>query len=393
MAYHINPLHRVWMDAALRERPTKESIKQRYLGDQFFPLKRVFSYELTWDIIKASNPLAGIYAHDGVAIPGSDPSFSQKIADIMHIMASRTLSQDIVMKVRDAGELSVFNALTRSLRAKYQSHVTKKLGSCQDEVEGTMEYLRMKALQGSIPWPPTAEDGSAISDAPASWGDVSFTLSMGFGASYIQNASTLTGVSGGLTAANVPWSTIATADPIRDLEVISQFIEEDTGVDPMGATLLCSRHLLSYLSQNAAILKWIRGVNGPAIESTQAFINTDTLKSAIQTRLGYTIKTYDARWTYVSSGKGSEAGETTTLVRFLPKDKLIIIPQGVITPGENAFFATAPDLIAKNGENLGPFTWSHTEEVPPGRTELGVGIHGFPILKDPKGLFVLDWNS
>lgn len=392
MAHWVNPLSRVWMAGALEQRPTKPSIQQRYLGLSFFPMKRVNSYELTWDLIQASNPLAGIYAHDGVAIPGSDPSYEQRIADIMHIMASRTLSQDIVMNIRDAGELSVFNALTRSLRQKYQSHVLKKLANCQDEVEATIEYLCMRALQGTIPWPPTDAAGAAIANPPGYWGDISFTLSMGFRSNFIQSATTLAGVTGGLTAAGVSWATIATADPIRDLEVIAQLIEEDTGLDPMGSTVICSRHVLSFMAQNTNVLRWIRGTTGAPPDGGLQYINQFALKEYLETRMGFKFQTYDARWTYTSAGVGSDAGETQTMIRFLPIDKLIIIPPGALA-GDNAMFATAPDLVARDGDNLGPFTWSSTEDTPPGRTELGVGIHGFPIIRDPQSIFVLDWNS
>ncbi len=118
-----NPFGRRWMDTALEKRPTRPAIQQKYIGLEYFPMRRVWDYELTWDLIKSANHLAGLYAHDGIPIPGNDPDYEQVIADIMHIMANRIIKPNVVMKLRQAGELSVHNTLVRSIRQKLLGHV------------------------------------------------------------------------------------------------------------------------------------------------------------------------------------------------------------------------------------------------------------------------------
>ena len=383
----LSPFSRTWMDAALEKRPTKPSIQQNYMGHTFFPLKRVWEYELTWDLVKAANHLAGVYAHDGVPIPGNDPDYENLATDVMHMMASRIISPGIVMKLRQAGELPINNQLVRSARARLLTHIGTRLASCQDEIEAEAEYLCMHALQGEIRWPPRNWDESAITPAPAYWGDVAFVMSMGYGATFTQDASTLVGHNARAGGGAV-WSDYTNSNPILDLEVIAEYINEQTGLNAWGAKILMSRTLLSHMAQNAQVLRWIRGDTGSPPDSMTRFINQADLKAYIQTKLGYEIVLYDSQWTY-ESNLSSASGPTETRIKFLKEGRCIILPQGVVGSGIT-YFATAPDLGAPDGENLGLYTWSAGMDRPPWTTEVGAGIHGFPIMKMTEGIFILD---
>ena len=380
----LNPFSRTWMDAALEKRPTRQAIRQNYIGLTLFPLRRVWEYELTWDLVKSANHLAGIYAHDGVPIPGNDPDYETLVSDVMHLMASRIISPGTVMKLRQAGELPVNNTLVRSARSKLLAEIGGKLGSTQDEIEGQIEYLCMHALQGSITWPPQTWAGAAITPAPAYWGDVTFMKSMGYPANFTQAATTLAGhnarAGGGLA-----WSNTA-SNPILDLEVIAEYINEQTGLDAWGADIYMSRTTLSYMAQNALVLQWIRGTYGPPAAGLTGFINQADLKDYIATKLGYNIHLYDAQWTY-ESGLSSPTGPTETRIKFLKEGRLIILPKGTVGNGATEF-ASAPDLGAPDGERLGLYTWSDQMSRPPWTTEVGSGIHGFPIMKAIEGIFI-----
>lgn len=379
MATFPNPLTTQFLDKAVKERPDTEAIRQNYLGLGLMPLKEVPDYELTWDIIKSQNHLAGIYGHDGVPIPGDDTDYEQMIADIINIMMNRVLDEQTVMVLRDPGEPSLRSRVVNAARTKAMRKLREKIAVCDDEVNATIEYLIMHALQGSITWPPTDNAGNPIVSAPAYWGNASFTLSMGFRANFIQNASTLVGWAS-RAGGGQNWQH-ASADPILDLEVISQLIVETTGMSMDGADIIMSRGVLSWLATRANVLTWFRGT-----DVGQKFVDTSKLKDFLATRLGYNLRTYDARWTY-SVPSTSTGGDAETFIKFLAEGKCIILPKGVLD-GDRAYFATAPSK--GNGWRSGKYTWHVEQERPPWEEEVGVGIKGFPILKSVREVFVLD---
>jgi hypothetical protein len=106
----------------------------------------------------------------------------------------------------------------------------------------------------------------------------------------------------------------------------------------------------------------------------------------LATRLGYNLRTYDARWTY-SVPSTSTSGDAETFVKFLKEGKCIILPKGVLD-GDRAYFATAPSK--GNDWRSGKYTWHEEQTRPPWEEEVGVGIKGFPILKSVREIFVLD---
>jgi len=369
------------MDKAVKERPTTEALRQQYIGLSFMPLKAVGDYELTWDIIKAQNHMAGVYGHTAVPIPGDSPEFKQMMADIVNIMASRVLDDQTIMVLRDPGEPSIRSTVVRAQRQKAMRKLSELLGECDDEVDTVIEYFIMQALQGSITWPPTTAAGAVIPNAPAYWGNACFTLSMGFRAAFIQNISTLSGwnarAGGGFNWQN------ANADPVLDLEVIAQNHVEVTGLPMDGATIIMSRSVLSWMATRSNVLLWFRGTS-----AGQKFIDTSSLKDFLETKLGYKIQLYDARWTYATP-TASAAGQTENSIKFLSEGTIIVIPPGALG-SDRAYFATAPTSGANDTWQPGKYTWHEKIKRPPWTHELGVGIKGFPILKSVQEIGVYD---
>lgn len=380
-----NLFTKVWMDQALAKRPDKAFITQGFKGLSFFPMKRVYAYHVMWDMAKMQSHMAGLYAHDGVPIPGFDEDFESVQTNVMHIMGMRILSPDTVLKLRDINELAVSNNLTRSLKAQYLGKVGRKLGASQDEVDNVIEHLCMSLLQGRIRWPPRDESDVAISNAPNYWGHITIDQPTGYPPQCIQDATNLTGYAS-RAGTRVVWSNTTSAKPRVDMDVIEEYLTETFGVSLDGARIIMSRTMLSHLCFNEDIVGWIKGT-----DSGLKFVDKNTLKEFLNTKLGWNIETYDAKWTYESAGVGSEAGITETQVRFMPRGRVLIIPQGV-TGGDNGYFATAPDLGAPDGERLGQYSWNYSLPKPPWTTEVGTGIHGFPILKhsDDAAIFVLN---
>jgi len=385
MAYP-NPYSRVWLDAVIEENPTRQALKQGYIGNEFFPMKRVWEYNVVWDIMLSGNRLAGVYSHDGVPIPGQGYDYKSMMSDVSHVMASRTVNPNTVLQLRQMGELSVHNTLVRSHRQRLLEEIATKMGECQDRCESVLEYLAMQALQGTINWPPTDDDGVAITSAPAAWGNVTFALDLGFRAAFKTAATTLTGWNSE-AGGQVIWSTTATSTPRHDLDLINTHYQETTGISMDGATILMSRTMLRYLGKNAELLKFVYdSTNGGYAPN---FLDPKMVRNIFETELGYNIRIYDAKWTYQSNIGNTSGPVTENQVRMLPRGKVIIIPPGVLGAG-NASMAVAPDIGAPNGENLGLYTWSDGIDKPPWTREVGCGIHAFPMIKSATELYVFD---
>jgi len=381
MATYPNPLTTTFMDKAIKERPTKEAIKQSYIGLSILPMKDVPDYELTWDIIKHQNHLAGVYSHTGVPIPGDDPDFKQVMADVINIMAARVMDDQSVMVLRDPGEPSLRSNIVNSAKQKAMKQLANKIASADDEVEAVIEYLIMQSLQGSITWPPKDDDGNAIANTPAYWGDVSFTLSLGFRSAYTQNISTLAGWDG-RSGGGYNWKH-ANADPMLDLEVLDGLFTKTSGLSMDGAKIIMSRSVLSYMATRPNVINWFKGT-----DSGIKYIPVHELKDYIKLKTGFNIQTYDARWTYATPTK-SASGQTENLVHFLKEGKMLVIPKGALGR-DIAYFATAPTSGADDSYKPGKYTWAEKLKKPPWKWEVGVGIKGFPILKSVREIGVFD---
>jgi hypothetical protein len=374
------------MDSLIRERPDKDALRKNYIGTSMLPIKPVSEYELTWDVIQSANHIAGIYSMDGTPIPGNDPSFYQMMANVINIMASRKLDEETVMTLREPGELALKSRVVQSKRDKALRILRNKTGNADDEVDTTIEYLIMSALQGSIPWPPTDDDGVAISGAPAYWGNASFTLDLGLRAAFVQDISSLAGYDS-RAGGGYNWKH-ASADPVLDLEVIRELGVQTVHMPYYGSTIIMSEVVLSWMATRPNVLQWFRGDTGPASDTGQKFINITRLREFLGAQLGYKIKLYDSVFTY-ESNLGSESGQTENWVHFLKPGKIIIIPPGAL--GSNiAYFATAPTSGADDSYRTGKYSWAEKQRKPPWSWEVGVGIKGFPILKSTQEIMVFD---
>src|SRR4030067_2550369 len=114
-----------FLTGAIEKRPTRESIKQRYLWPEFLPLKEVPERRLTWDAVAAENNLAGFYGTKGEPVPGDDLIFKSHFANLIDVMATRHLDHDILNSVRAPGMLAVYKtggsaAPIQGLRARLE---------------------------------------------------------------------------------------------------------------------------------------------------------------------------------------------------------------------------------------------------------------------------------
>jgi hypothetical protein len=379
MALHPNPLSKVFLTGVVETRPDHDAWRSQYIGTSLLPFREVPGYKLAWDVISSENNLAGLFAINGRPVPGSEMMFEGVFQEVMNIMSSRVIHPEDVMLLREPGEPAV-GTMTYDMKTKAQRKVRDNIAACDDEVDAQVEYLIMQALQGSITWPPRDADGNAITTKMPQWGNLDVVINFPLRAAFNQKASTLTGHNS-RAGTQVVWTTEATSNPIKDLEVIAQHIVNTIGIDAHGSTIIMSSNLMSYLAFNATIVSWVKGT-----ESGIKMISVPELQDFIKTRIGYEIKLYGARWTYRSSVE-SESGPTINSVPFMGDNTLFIIPPGV----KIGYFAVAP---SPDGEyKKGKYTWMVQDKEPPWETRVGEGLVGFPILERADQIYIFDAGS
>lgn len=376
MALHPNPLTVKFLTGVVQERPDMTAWRAQYIGSSLLPDRQVGGYELTWDVVASENGLAGLYAINGRPVPGSEMLFEQRYSEVKNVMASRVLHPTDVNILREPGEIGI-SRTGRALAEAAQRKLRDKIAACDDTVDATVEYLRMRSLQGSITWPPLDASGNPITTLQPEWGNVSIQINYPLRTTFQQAATTLTGYNSRAGGAKV-WSDTTDGKPLLDLEVIAHLIIETTGLDAHNSTLIMGGEVLSYLAFNASILEWIKGT-----ERGVDMLSTEQVKDYIKTRIGYTIKEYNARWTY-RTGNDSVNGPTINSVPFLGRGKVLIIPNGA----QLGYLAIAPSPDGKY--QSAKYPWIAEDKEPPWETRVGLGLVCLPIPEHYSEIFVFD---
>jgi len=378
-----NTLGRWFLLETLNRLPTEDIIRKQYLGTRILPFREVPTWKFTWDELRSRNNLGGVYAADGQAVPGHDLRFSTRFAEVANLMAMRTLRQDDVMTLREAGEIGVRSNAERAAAQVAMDKLAERLQWCRNALESTIEYLCMWSLQGSLTWPPKTATGGTIANPPSYWGKVSFTLTasdLGFNPNFIQSATTLTGV-GGEAGGHLSWKD-PNATPVQDLELIARYMRSVLGISVRGATIIMDDDVLSYLTANTTLLSWIRGT-----ERGTNYVAPSELVNYFKSVFGYDIVTYSASWTY-ETGIDTES-PTINQIPFLKAGRIIIIPPGE-APG---FTADAVHLHSDGSYSAGLDVWEYQNPKPPYDLEVGCKRMCFPVVQRASEIFVLDaWD-
>ncbi len=390
--YPNDMLSYTFLTRVVNEKPSKEAIKQSYVGTQLMPFREVPTRKLSWDVVFSENNLAGYYGPKGQAVPGDDILFSTVFANLIDIKASRELDPDQIMTMRGPGALTVFNAAAQvpELQAKVQleqRHVAERLDWCNSAVDSQVEYTIWQLLStGQVMWPPLDSAGAAITSPMPHW-NANQRLRVVFPMrnEFKQKASTLVGYNGRVnTTGRVAW-TNAAADIIQDLEIILELVLETTGVSMEGATVWMSRTLLSKLAFNSTLLTWIAGSNKEQ-QGARQFASVGEIKTFLETKLGWKIQTYDAHWTYRQDTPNSKP--TIHRVPFMGRGKVVIIPQGM----DLGYMATTFLKQGDGNYRSGKYAWSYEQPKPPHEMELGVNVVAWPVVEQ-YDWFILDADS
>lgn len=389
----------VFLDGLIQRRNNREhmdAVTRQYIGDEFFPVKDYPEHKLMWETLKDEtvNDLAGVYALKDRAVTKSEErSWETHFAEMVVFKAARTLDQDIVTKVRDPGMPALYSAsgdtpfLIREWARRVQEHVTRRIVWCDNSINATREYLALSAMRGVLTWPPRNANGTPIVNPPAYWNaDASMKITFPYHAPFRQKATTLYGTpnTSGVaeTSDGLKWSNAA-ANIIEQLDLIAEFMIHEKNVDANDAEIIMSRTLLRKLQYNTLILKWLVGDNWEQ-SGARNFIPPKAVSDFIVSRLGYTIRTYDAKWTYPNPTETDPAATST--VRFLPDNLVIIKPRG----SKVGVMAQGPHETPEGTWKTGKISYVYRDPRPPHEREMGITWIGFPIMQYPDEHFILD---
>ena len=347
-------------------------LPRAYIAQDYLPSVDVSEDELTWDVVKDEQQLAGIHAVDGVIKPGDEAIFSQMFSDVMRIGASRVIPESAIRKLRDPGMVGIQTGYIADIRAAAERVVAKRLLACNSEVDATMEYVGMKALQGYIPWP------------PPEWGNppgplfsmTKFAIDYGFKHRLDADAGIAFGSQ--TLGAGYYWTDLTNSDPVRDCMAVETLLAERAGIDTGEYDIILSKQWKYWLIQNATLRDILKQSS-----SATGLLNWQGVQSYWEATTGWRLRFYDAVYTRRTISTTDQSDITIEQKRILPTNVVLFVPRQRGLIGD---FPTSPSKA--NGWRTGKFTWRE-EKQNPWNVEVGVGINAFPRITIPDAVAVL----
>lgn len=398
----LNPLNWLvqkflWRIVERQPDDSRRGFRQRYLTvENFAPFENVWTREVLVQRSKAQNPLAGFYSPKGEALPATDIGYDQMLMALQDVKATRYLDPDLYREMVEIGELAVFNAGNTQMAKAKSATALKKLTEfmrfCNDQVDTSMEYLLVKALEGQIVWPPVDDGGDAIASPPDYWNGTQYsgTWPYPLEADKIQDITGLVDKDGSFASTDIRtvW-TDASADILGALRTINELMIEKYAVDLDGGTILMPTTTKNLLKVNTGVVEWLAGANKEQ-PGARRFMSDNELETVLQQFGDMTIRKYDSFWTYDSTPGISSADTTVTKVKFLTPGKIILMPRG----GVGAKMGTVP-LQTAAGRNApwkpGKFTWFYENPKPNFEKQVGVNVVAWPLFESGHyPWFVLD---
>jgi hypothetical protein len=310
------------------------------IGSKYLPFKDSATEEITWDIVKAANPIANFKAVDGETELAGKNAYDRGYADIVNMGRKHRYNASDLRKIKEAGMLPMVDGAT-SMIAQIGAMAKKKVreGLEQDKqaIDNRLEWMQINALLGKISFT----------------GKIKFDVDFGLKA----------GQSG--VVPTISWDTKATCVPLSDLQGWQQTVLENTGI--LLDTAIMSRKALNYI-KDATLLQTTMQYTNPMQSVEQA-------RQIIEDNTGLKIEIYDTVYT-------SDDGKTIT--RFLPENTIIMLPSSSVVPeGIGATMRVGHPLA---NYTPGLYVWEETKMDPYG-LEVGVGLDAFPVITHPEALF------
>lgn len=330
---------------------------QSFLGSLWLP--DVTTFDLSFEYILGSNEqpvMAHVMGWDSEAPIHGRPGLGERVqGELPPIKRKARISEKEIIRFLTprAGVPDVQEAI---------NSVYNLTATLLDSVQARVEWLRMQAL---------SEDTVVYNE-----GGVIFNFDFGITPEYQINLETQEDGAGTNVSADysTEWNDVANANPVMDLQMLCDTIEDNEGVRPV--RFVCSRKALGYLLNNVNIRNLIRGSSAPAAVLTRAELDT-----VFQLYNLPDITTYDVKV------RSENADGTYTDVRTMAENKAFLVPGGgSVAPGHSSIGATlwgptaeSRPLIGSNMATQAPGVYAvvYGQEEPPSEWSKAVGV-SFP---------------
>lgn len=315
-----------------------------HIGDRLLPYRDVASDQLTWQMVKASAPMAQFMSIGAESPRISDEQIAQGFAEIAKIGIKKALNAQDVRMLLTYGDAPLSpNEPLSAMRTAAQNNITHQFDRCLEAVRKRVEWARIQTARGLI--------------------TVTATAAMPIGFSIDYGVSTQT--------ASPLWSSVTTADPIYDIATWTKDLTYK--VDEM----LISKTVMWNLQRNSKIRSALYSTTITAGQPTA--VPKDAIANYLSSEFGLRVTVYDAAYT-TQSDAGPGGAITQTITRILPSNEAIFLPEG-----EYGFTATAPApendwATGEYGFYLDP---NDTGRKDPWIYEVVAGIYALPVLTNP----------
>lgn len=332
-------------------------IPEDYIGGNWFPVRQVPAYNLTWDFISTESPLAPFVA-PGVESPliDRDQQIKRYWARVAFMRYKAVLDEEDISWLRAFGDDPNAPVVAGNMARAARSEMARVAEKLRRSVDARMEWMGISSMLGALVVTPTQAENVGKSA-------VSFTVP------YPVRTVTATPL----------WSDHVNADPILDLATWS-YDPNNTFRRP--TTMIMSTPVLFDLQQNQKLLRTGFLQQGATAAQLPAVMSPDQTLQIFRSAYGLNIVVYDARYT---TRTYTGATWVRNLVRFLPARSVILLPGSPI-----GYFADAP--VPPNNWQSGMFAWTVTPEdsgrIDPWIHEMGVMRHGIPIMERPQDVLV-----
>lgn len=317
-----------------------------YLGEELFPNDKKLGLKLDW--IKGANGLPVVLkpsAFDVGAVPRPRIGFD-KLSTSMPFFKESTyvdeeLRQELNM-VLETGNQAYIDAVTRRVFAD-EMHLLEGARARREE-------MRMMALTtGAIA---ITANGQA------------YNYDYGLPEGHKSQVET-------------SWSD-STSDPIEDMRIAMDKVEDDTGVRPTRG--VCTRKTWGYLRKNEKIIKSIFVLSNGQVTA----LSDSRLSQYLMDELGLELIVYGKRYTN-DSGKAAQ---------FVPDDTVILFPTGTLG---TTWFGTTPEESDLMGGKVANVSITDTgvavttiEKADPVNVETKVTMICLPSFEAADSVYILD---
>ena len=318
-----------------------------YLGEELFPADKKLGLRLDW--IKGAKGLPVVLkpsAFDVGAVPRPRIGFDKLSAMMPFFKESTYIDEELRQEL---------NMVLETRNQAYIDAVTRRV--FDDEVrllEGARarrEQMRMMALTtGAIS---VAANGQA------------YSYDYGIPLTHKDTVTT-------------DWDDFTNSDPIEDLRLAMDTIEDDTGIRPTRG--VCTRKTWNYIRNNQKIIKTIFVLSNGQVGA----ISDERLTEYIDTELGLELVVYGKRF----------KDDTGTVTQFVPDDMVSLFPTGNLgttwfgtTPEESDLMSGTADNVAITDVGVAVTTMKKSDPV---NVETKVTMICLPSFETADSVFLLD---